>query len=117
VNRTELLEALRGLYGATGEDWSLTTSMSLTEPTCPCAAIVPDDERMAGLTRYTAFADTLDEAIEKACLAAHAELIDGKQCAVGLPYSNKADAEFPAWLAEKRAELAEWRSLQGADKP
>lgn len=90
-------EKLSGLYGLTGEDWLLTVSHSLTEPSCPTAWVHPESD--AGFQYFRSDADTIEGAIASAVDQAHRCLILRQDFTRGFPLAYAPDEEkVRRWL-------------------
>lgn len=98
-------DKLADLYSVTGADWSLHICAGLTEPVCPSAAIIPDEEEMEHLMRYRVYADTIEEAVEKAVRVAYRELVEDGKLIYEAPFTNPADKLFVEWLKKARQRL------------
>lgn len=91
----ENLERLAELYSKTGEDWILTVSHILTEPTCPQAVIRPEGSNML---RYAVHANTIEEAIIKSASLVYREVILGEKIESLSPITNPDDHKEYSWL-------------------
>ena len=83
IDHQEILKKLAELYKITGEDWNLTISVSLTEPTPPMASITPESRKNS--TRYTAWGDSIEDAVNQAIDAVHREVILGERIQPSAP--------------------------------
>lgn len=85
------IEALSELYDKTGEDWVLSVSVILTEPTCPTAIVRPEGKNNL---RWSAHAGTIEEAINTAVDLAYREMILGEIIQPETPITNSDDVRF-----------------------
>lgn len=96
IDHRTISDKLAKLYDITKDDWTLSISVSLTEPTCPVASIAPDGSNM---TRYTYWGDTIEDAVNKAVEAVYQEVILGNRVEPEAPFTNPDDhKEPPSWL-------------------
>jgi len=76
MTRDDKLAAIGGAaWQTTQQDWVLTAGTILTEPVCPSCSIHPEDGKGP---RYSAVADTLDAAIDRAVDLAYRALVLGE---------------------------------------
>lgn len=89
------IEPLEALWDASGHDWELNISASLTEPTCPTAVIQPEGWN---ITRYRVDMDSIEESLAKAVALVRQEVIERKVVGSYCPFSNPDDDDFAKWL-------------------
>jgi len=97
IDHREISEKLKGLWKKTGEDWTLSISVSLTEPTAPVAGIAPDGNNM---TRYTCWGDSIEDAVNKAVDLVYREVILGEKIRPHAPFTNPDDRKKYPWIPD-----------------
>ena len=96
----EITDGLDDLYSITGDDWVLSLSHSLTEPTCPTAVIRPEGWNIA---RYRVDCSSIEESLQQVVALVRAEIIDRRVVGSSAPYTNSDDGLFAKWLEERAA--------------
>lgn len=100
IDHIAICEKLKNLYAITEEDWHVHINFSLTEPYAPACVITPDNRQNS--TRYAAWGNTVEEAVNKAVDALYQEVILGKRGNHGAPWTNPDDHKpEPSWLPPK----------------
>lgn len=97
IDHRAISKKLSKLWDITKEDWSVTISFSLTEPYAPVCVIVPDG---GNTTRYTAWGNTVEEAVNKAVESVYQEVIVGNKIAPEAPFTNPDDHKPKPWQPE-----------------
>lgn len=95
----EMIKALGIIYTPEFGDWDLTTSASLTEPTCPSATIAPEYENDLGFS-FQAYGDTVEEAVAGAVKQAFEALVARQGFRPLVPWTNPGDATGLARVLE-----------------
>jgi hypothetical protein len=107
IRIAEAIRSLGDLCQATGLDWNLDISISLTEPTCPHAVVRPDPiYKQLEDDWYIGTGDTIEQAVEKAVRRARAELIEGRTLGDALPVTNRRNPKLVSTIAK-------WREKNG----
>lgn len=93
-----IIRSIDGLFAASGADWFLHLSCSLTEPICPSVSITPEGWR---ISRYRADFDQVEETVAAAIEQIRQEVIERKVIGHMTPYSESDDSVFEQWLHER----------------